>query len=162
MNSNDLKRKLKAKWNWKTKKVKWDKQFNSFDDLWDYYESITHCQKCKCELTNGRHGDNKKILDHEHNTGYVRAILCNLCNTSMLDRCSPCNTRSKYKNINYDSTNKLWVYKKIHRRVMYKRKFKDLQDALIYKFYMILKLNYEEPPIENKYPNLNSGELLGL
>lgn len=54
---------------------------DDFDKLYNYYINCWNCEKCGIELINGRHGANKKTLDHNHKTGEFRNVLCNTCNT---------------------------------------------------------------------------------
>tara|TARA_R110002012_G_C11502694_1_gene597512 strand:+ start:277 stop:618 length:342 start_codon:yes stop_codon:yes gene_type:complete len=62
---------------WKTKhKIK----FHNFDETYDKYINTTECELCNVELVSGNKGQNKKILDHDHLSGYARFICCNTCN----------------------------------------------------------------------------------
>lgn len=51
---------------------------DNFDKLYNYYLSIHECENCGIELNSGT--GTKKHLDHCHNTGLFRNILCQTCN----------------------------------------------------------------------------------
>jgi len=62
--------------NWKKMGLKSD----DYDMVYDDWKSTTHCEVCGVELIEGNSGKNKKVLDHDHNTGLFRNVICNSCN----------------------------------------------------------------------------------
>ena len=49
-----------------------------YDKLYEYYLSIYECQNCGFQLNQDL--STRKCMDHCHNTGQFRQILCNYCN----------------------------------------------------------------------------------
>ncbi len=64
-----------TKYNWKKKGVKLTDNYETYDDLYDYYLSVSNCEECNSSFHTSR-----KYLDHDHKTGYFRNVLCNSCN----------------------------------------------------------------------------------
>jgi DNA-directed RNA polymerase beta' subunit len=63
---------------WKRRGVVCD----NFDALYDHYTSTAYCDYCKVELTIDKENTSTtKCLDHCHETGLFRNILCLSCNT---------------------------------------------------------------------------------
>ena len=62
--------------NWKARNV----ICNDFESLYEYYLNVEFCEECNIELVEGSYGSNKKCLDHDHETGLFRNVLCNTCN----------------------------------------------------------------------------------
>jgi len=57
--------------NWRRRGVN-----NVTDELYDYFMSCDNCEVCKCEFTETIN----KCLDHDHDTGDFRYVLCRECN----------------------------------------------------------------------------------
>jgi type IV secretory pathway VirB4 component len=62
--------------NWKSRGIICD----DWDTLYNKYLTTLNCEDCDCELVEGYFGANKRCLDHNHETGEVRGIVCNRCN----------------------------------------------------------------------------------
>ena len=62
--------------NWKIRGVITD----DFDSLYEYYINCKNCEECNCQLVEGNKGCNKKCLDHDHDTGQFRNVICHKCN----------------------------------------------------------------------------------
>ena len=58
--------------NWK----KWG-VVGDHDAIYEIYLETTNCMKCSIQFSDG----NWKCMDHDHETGEYRAVLCNRCNT---------------------------------------------------------------------------------
>jgi hypothetical protein len=59
--------------NWKKSGV----IYHNFDDLYEVYINTMNCQHCNKEFPNSRY----RHLDHDHETGMFRKIVCHKCNT---------------------------------------------------------------------------------
>ena len=73
-NTDEGKRYRRIK-NWKKQGIIHD----DFDTIYDIYINTKECDVCKVKLTEER-GKNCRNLDHDHETGYIRGILCKNCN----------------------------------------------------------------------------------
>ena len=53
---------------------------DDFDTLYERYLNTKLCEECNVELTTGERTKNSKCLDHDHETGKFRNVLCHACN----------------------------------------------------------------------------------
>lgn len=51
--------------------------------LYDIYINTDKCELCKCELSKGKGIIGRRHLDHCHDTGLFRNILCGSCNINL-------------------------------------------------------------------------------
>ena len=52
---------------------------DDFDTLYEKYLNTNNCEECNIEMSFGVSGDSR-CVDHDHETGKVRNILCRVCN----------------------------------------------------------------------------------
>ena len=57
---------------------------DDYDALYDKYINTNECELCKISITEGQGLIGKKHLDHDHETGEFRNILCGKCNMIVL------------------------------------------------------------------------------
>ena len=54
---------------------------DDWDVLYERYLNTEFCEDCKCKLTEDRYNTKTtRCLDHDHNTGLFRNVVCNSCN----------------------------------------------------------------------------------
>ena len=112
-----------------------------YDSIYDRYINTTHCDKCKVLLTSEKIGGNQKHMDHCHQTGHFRFVLCARCNTKQHDRTKNKNNTSGHKGIVFNKKKKLWQYRKQINKKTYSKRSKCKITLLTYKFCFLLLMN---------------------
>ncbi len=56
----------------------------NFGLTWDEYDMLLACQDHRCAICGGKPRKHALSVDHDHNTGEVRGLLCSRCNHKLL------------------------------------------------------------------------------
>lgn len=113
-----------------------------YEAIYDRYINTTHCDLCNILLCKGRKGSNKKCMEHDHNTGEFRNIVCHKCNMNKSDTKIPITNKTGYKHIYFNNTRKNWIYEKMFNGKLIKKCSKDKIQILCIKFAGILLYKY--------------------
>ena len=121
---NNLEDKTRLIYNWKSIKI-----IDDYDMIYDRFINTTNCDKCNILLTLGNTLKSCKVVDHNHETGKFRNILCKSCN------CHNPNdiTYNNKKNIYFIKERNKYRFIKTIKGVKYLKDFNTEEEALIYK-----------------------------
>lgn len=97
---------------------------DDYEFVYDRWSNINNCEKCNVELI----GSNK-CLDHCHETGKFRKILCIGCNVHNIED----NSYKNKKNIYFLKNRNKYRFIKTIKGVKYLKDFNTLDEAIIYK-----------------------------
>ena len=105
--------------------------------VYDYLITQTHCMICLKEYKNSR----DRCLDHDHDTGEIRYICCNTCNTHFLREkfTLPVHTKIGKNNtsgqlcIYYSERDNIWEFRKMIKGERIYKCFHTLEEAVQYK-----------------------------
>jgi len=110
----------------------------TYDDIFNKVHNTANCELCNVLLTSGR-GKNGRCMDHDHDTGYFRKVLCRKCNVGY-KRQIQSNNSSGHKNISYQTKDNLWIYAKQINNKRHHKGFANLEEAIEYKLHFEKKI----------------------
>lgn len=65
---------------WRRKGIKL-REGEDWDSVWIHYYITEECEDCGCKLTwDKKMTATRKCLDHDHQTGFIRGVVCCGCN----------------------------------------------------------------------------------
>ena len=132
-------------YNWKLKGLLC-REGETYKDIYYHVMSVNNCELCNVEFT--EEIKNQRCMDHDHNTGYFRKVLCRSCNAHYLTA-----TQSVSKN---SKTGILWIniYNKTNKdgskRIFYRYKrtgFKVKASQSLTKLIALSFINLLKEPI---------------
>lgn len=113
-----------------------------FDAIYQRYITATHCELCGHLLTKDKKGGRQKHMDHNHETGEFRNIVCQKCNHQKLDRKRNSNNTTGHKGISFVKKKKLWKYRKQHNGKTFQVMRKNKIELLCFKFAYLILFNH--------------------
>jgi len=101
------------------------------DDEYEYvYDRWWRSEQCEEPKCNTKYSEgNKKCMDHCHDTGLFRNIICNSCNTKRRTKENSSGTTHIYKHGKYNT----WVYRITINKRLYQKQSRDLEWLKKYK-----------------------------
>lgn len=100
----------------------------TYDEIYETVMNTTNCQLCKTELSDGIKS-NGRTMDHNHDTGFFRMVLCRKCNSGYKRELQKNNTTGIRNIIRFENG---WRYNAKDRK--YSKYSKNKQIVLWAKF----------------------------
>ncbi len=129
-------------YNWKNKGLI-DSHNDNYEKIYQRYIDTTNCDLCNIVLTTDiQNTSTTKSMEHNHQTGLFRNIVCHKCNMKLRDIETPSQTNTGFKNIYYCKSRKKYVYNKLIDYKRYQKTFKTIGGALAHKIIHNVLLNH--------------------
>jgi len=126
-----------SKWKYRGLKLRPNE---TYDMIYDKVYTTTNCELCNLVFDD----DNVPEMDHDHDTGYFRKVLCRSCNATYLQRPKKSykNNKTGHRHIGYREKRGYYtVSKRVNGKTLGSREFKNKIDAMCYKYILLLKIN---------------------
>ena len=109
----------------------------TYDIFYDKWVKATHCECCNVELDFSGSGKKGRCLDHDHETGHFRNILCNSCNHKRvtipltLNKTNTSGILNVSKRVRGNHIH--YLYKRTRNGNTHRKYFKTIEEAIQYK-----------------------------
>ncbi len=131
----------------RTRKYDWkksgliDSHNDNYETIYQRYIDTTNCDLCNVQLTKKKiTTSTTKCMEHNHQTGLFRNIVCHNCNIIMRDKDKLLKSNSGIKNIHYCKLRKRYSYQKIINKIKIHKRFKSKIHAICYKYIVNLRI----------------------
>ncbi len=74
----------KKRKDWRHRKKMKLRPGEDWESIYIYYTICEHCEQCGVKFATTANCNNSKNLDHDHSTGFVRAVVCWDCNINKI------------------------------------------------------------------------------
>ena len=121
-----------------------------YDTIYQRYITTTNCDICGHLLTKEKLGGRQKHMDHNHETGEFRNVVCQKCNHQKLDRQIGRNNTSGHKGVRLHTRKRgtdMWIYRKQHNNITFKISRKNKTELLCLKFAYLILINHRRNKI---------------
>jgi len=117
--------KAKTKYQWKKLGMKFIE--DEFKIWYEKYIYATNCNICNDKFKTVK----DRNLDHDHDTGEIRDIICRSCNNKRYDKAQRSDNKTGFRNIFYDNSKNRYVFSlKMKDKLKWIKSSKDL-DKLV-------------------------------
>ena len=122
------KHKTTMKGSWKHRGLVWENEAG-FDDIYERYIYATQCELCQKVFTNTK----DRQMEHCHDTGEFRNIVCNKCNRLKADVKMASNNTSGYNGICWNKDKNSWRFRAyVDGKRQHVKEMRDLDELVAF------------------------------